>query len=350
MSKRIGNQEALELLEGGSLLEIGSIALEKKREKHGGRETTFVIDRNINYTNICHIGCKFCAFHKSINEDGGYILPYETIDQKIKELLAIGGTQILFQGGVHPNLDINYYADLVSHIRGEFPAIDIHGFSAVEIAYIAKKSGVATIEVLRQLNERGMESMPGAGAEILSDRVRSFVSPRKVSKEEWLRIHKEAHSLEMTTSATMVFGLGESNREIIEHLECLRVLQDETGGFTAFILWSYQPDFTPLQKIRPDLIRQSSNRYLRLLALSRVYLDNFQNIQSSWVTQGSYIGQLALRFGANDLGSTMMEENVVAATGCSHSMATDEMVALIKGVGEIPVQRNTRYKHIRRFA
>ncbi|MDR0747580.1 MAG: dehypoxanthine futalosine cyclase [Helicobacteraceae bacterium] len=350
MSKRIGNQEALELLEGGELLEIGSMALERKREKHGARETTFVIDRNINYTNICHIGCKFCAFHKNVNEEGGYILPYETIDQKIEELLAIGGTQILFQGGVHPHLGIDYYTDLVSHIRTKFPAIDIHGFSAVEVAYIAKKSGISTIDVLRRLNECGMESMPGAGAEILSDRVRSFVSPGKVDKEEWLRIHKEAHSLGMTTSATMVFGLGESDLEIVEHLECLRALQDETGGFTAFIPWSYQPDFTPLQKIRPDLGKQSPNRYLRILAFSRLYLDNFQNIQSSWVTQGSYIGQLALRFGANDLGSTMMEENVVAATGCSHSMATDEMIALIKGAGEIPVQRNTRYKHIRRFA
>ncbi|MDR2152724.1 MAG: dehypoxanthine futalosine cyclase [Helicobacteraceae bacterium] len=328
---------------------LGAAALERKRALHPDRVTTFVIDRNINYTNICHIGCKFCAFHVSERDKEGYILPYEVIDRKIEELLAIGGTQILFQGGVHPRLAIDYYENLVDHIHATFPSIDIHGFSAVEIAYIAKISHLSTKEVLTRLKDRGMQSMPGAGAEILSDRVRSYVSPNKVSAADWLRIHGEAHEIGMTTSATMVFGLGESDEEIVDHLESLRVQQDKTGGFTAFILWSYQPDRTPLQRVRPDLTKQSPNRYLRLLALSRLYLDNFANIQSSWVTQGAYIGQLALRFGANDLGSTMMEENVVAATGCSHSMLTDEMVNLIKGVGEIPAQRNTRYTRLRTF-
>ncbi|MDR1912705.1 MAG: dehypoxanthine futalosine cyclase [Helicobacteraceae bacterium] len=328
---------------------LGAAALERKRRLHPDRVTTFIIDRNINYTNICHIGCKFCAFHVKHGDKNGYVLPYETIDRKIEELIAIGGTQILFQGGVNPALKIDYYENLVDHIHTTFASIDILGFSAVEIAYIAKISGITTKEVLARLRDRGMGAMPGAGAEILSDRVRSYVSPNKVSVADWLRIHGEAHELGMTTSATMVFGLGESDEEIIDHFESLRIQQDKTGGFTAFILWSYQPDRTPLQKLRPDLSKQSSNRYLRLLALARLYLDNFKNIQSSWVTQGAYIGQLALRFGANDLGSTMMEENVVAATGCSNSMATDEMVALIKGVGEIPMQRNTRYSRLRGF-
>jgi cyclic dehypoxanthinyl futalosine synthase len=341
-------QEALQAIKE-NLNAIGAAALETKRKLHPDRVTTFVIDRNINYTNICHIGCKFCAFRVVEGDKEGYILPYEVIDRKIEELIAIGGTQILFQGGAHPKLAIDYYENLIDHIHTTFPAIDIHGFSAVEIAYISKISAISSKEVLARLQDRGMRSMPGAGAEILSDRVRSYVSPNKVTVVDWLRIHGEAHELGMTTSATMVFGLGESDEEIIDHLESLRVQQDKTGGFTAFILWSYQPDRTPLQKLRPDLTKQSPNRYLRLLALARLYLNNFQNIQSSWVTQGAYIGQLALRFGANDLGSTMMEENVVAATGCSHSMATNEMVALIKGVGEIPVQRNTRYERLRSF-
>ena len=341
---------ALALLQNTDLVTIGEMALQAKRAKHPRNITTFVIDRNINYTNICHIGCKFCAFHTTLGNADGYVLPYETIDQKIRELIAIGGTQILFQGGVHPKLAIDYYENLVEHIHTVFPTIDIHGFSAVEIAFVAKISQITTREVLQRLWDKGMRSMPGAGAEILSDRVRAIVSPNKVDTDQWLQIHREAHTIGMTTSATMVFGLGETDQEIIDHLEHLRRLQSETGGFTAFILWSYQPDHTPLSISHPELARSSSNRYLRLLALSRLYLDNFQNIQSSWVTQGSYIGQLALRFGANDLGSTMMEENVVAATGCSHSMVTDEMVELIKGVGEIPVQRNTRYEHLRTFA
>ncbi|MDR2906024.1 MAG: dehypoxanthine futalosine cyclase [Helicobacteraceae bacterium] len=342
-------EEAVELLARAPFLELGKMALLRKRELHPDRVTTFVIDRNINYTNICHIGCKFCAFHASVNSPRAYILPYEAIDRKIEELIAIGGTQILFQGGVHPNLAIDYYENLVAHIHEKFPAIDIHGFSAVEIAYIAQISQISTREVLSRLLDRGMRSMPGAGAEILSDRVRAIVSPNKVSAADWLRIHGEAHSLGMTTSATMVFGLGETNEEIAMHFDLLRRQQAESGGFTAFIIWSYQPDNTPLAKLRPDLTHQSANRYLRLLALSRLYLDNIKNIQASWVTQGRYIGQLSLKFGANDLGSTMMEENVVAATGCSNSMATDEMIYLIKSSGEIPMQRNTKYERLKGF-
>ncbi len=341
--------QALAHLQKTDLLDLGAQAFERKRQMHPDRITTFVIDRNINYTNICHVGCKFCAFHAKADDPEGYILPYETIDTKIEELLAIGGTQILFQGGVHPKLGIDYYEDLVGHIHTKFPTIDIHGFSAVEIEYISRLSKIPTTEVLARLKAKGMKSMPGAGAEILSDRVRAYVSPHKVDTAGWLRIHKEAHQLGMTTTATMVFGFGESDEEIVAHLEQIRALQEETGGFTAFIIWSFQPDNTPLQRERPELTRQSPNRYLRLLALSRLYLDNVPNIQSSWVTQGAHIGQLALKFGANDLGSTMMEENVVAAAGCANTMVPEEMVNLIRQIGEIPAQRNTRYERIKVF-
>jgi cyclic dehypoxanthinyl futalosine synthase len=340
---------ALEQLRSSDLLDLGAAAYALKRQLHPERITTFVIDRNINYTNICHVGCKFCAFHAKADDPEGYILPYEAIDEKIEALLAIGGTQILFQGGVHPKLGIDFYEDLVGHIHTRFPNIDIHGFSAVEIEYISRLSKIPTTEVLARLQAKGMNSMPGAGAEILSDRVRAYVSPHKVDTAGWLRIHKEAHQLGMTTTATMVFGLGESDEEIVAHLEHIRALQDETGGFTAFIIWSFQPDNTPLQRERPDLTKQSANRYLRLLALSRLYLDNVPNIQSSWVTQGAHIGQLALKFGANDLGSTMMEENVVAATGCANTMVPEEMVNLIRQIGEIPAQRNTRYQRLKVF-
>lgn len=346
---RIDKNGALKLLQNENLLDLGAKAEAIKHQLHPEKITSFIIDRNINYTNVCHIGCEFCAFHVKVSDDGGYVLSHEAIAQKIEELIAIGGTQILFQGGVHPKLKIDFYEDLVAKIHKRFPSIAIHGFSAVEIEYIAKVSKLTTLEVLKRLNEKGMKSMPGAGAEILSERVRGYVSPNKVSTDGWLRIHKEAHSIGMTTTATMVFGLGESDLEIVEHLDLIRSLQDITGGFTAFILWSYQPDNTPLQKLRPDLTSQSANRYLRILALSRIFLDNFKNIQSSWVTQGTHIGQLALKFGANDLGSTMMEENVVAATGCANSMVSSQMIDLIKGVGEKAAQRDTKYNILRYF-
>lgn len=346
---RIDKKTALELLQNANLIDLGRQAKNVKQALHPDKITTFIIDRNINYTNICHIGCKFCAFQAKVTDPDGYVLSHDEIAEKIEELIAEGGTQILFQGGVHPKLKIDFYEELVGTIHERFPTIDIHGFSAVEIEYIAKISKITTLEVLQRLNAKGMRSMPGAGAEMLSERVREYVSPNKVTTDGWLRIHKEAHSIGMTTTATMVFGLGETDEEIVQHLDYLRELQDITGGFTAFILWSYQPDNTPLQKLRPDLTHQSSNRYLRILALSRIYLDNFPNIQSSWVTQGTYIGQLALEFGANDLGSTMMEENVVAATGCSNRMVSSQMIDLIKGVGERAAQRDTRYNILRFF-
>ena len=347
--KRYSNDEILDLLQNASLKDLGKIASEIKAKLHPNKLTTFIIDRNINYTNICWVDCDFCAFKRKVNEDGGYVLGFETIDQKIEELIAIGGTQILFQGGVHPQLKIDYYEKLVSHIHKKYPQITIHGFSAIEISYIAKVSNLSIQEVLARLKMCGLSSIPGAGAEILSDRVRDIIAPKKLDSNEWIEIHRQAHLLDIKTTATMMFGSVDNDFDIIEHWERIRNLQDETGGFRAFILWNFQPDNTPLQAKMPHLKKASSNRYLRLLACSRIYLDNFKNIQSSWVTQGSHIGQLALLFGANDLGSTMMEENVVAAAGARNSMNQKEMINLIKDIGERPAKRNTAYEILERF-
>lgn len=343
INKRLSVDEAVNLIENAELWELGKMAYEKKLSLHPDKITTFIIDRNINYTNACWVDCKFCAFYRHVNEDDAYVLSFEEIGKKIEELIEIGGTQILFQGGVHPKLKIDWYEDLVEYIAKNYPSITIHGFSAIEIDYIAKISKISTKEVLLRLQKKGLYSIPGAGAEVLSDRVRDIVAPKKCDTATWLRIHKEAHEIGMKTTATMMFGTVETTREIVQHWKFLRDLQDITGGFRAFILWSFQGKNTHLLKEHPEIMKASSNRYLRLLAVSRLFLDNFKNIQSSWVTQGSYIGQLALKFGANDMGSTMMEENVVKAAGANFRMNADELINLIKDVGEIPAKRNTNY-------
>ena len=343
INKRLSVDEAVNLVENAELWELGKMAYEKKLSLHPDKITTFIIDRNINYTNACCVDCKFCAFYRHVNEDDAYVLSFEEIGKKIEELIEIGGTQILFQGGVHPKLKIDWYEDLVEYIAKNYPSITIHGFSAIEIDYIAKISKISTKEVLLRLQKKGLYSIPGAGAEVLSDRVRDIVAPKKCDTATWLRIHKEAHEIGMKTTATMMFGTVETTREIVQHWKFLRDLQDITGGFRAFILWSFQGKNTRLLKEHPEIMKVSSNRYLRLLAVSRLFLDNFKNIQSSWVTQGSYIGQLALKFGANDMGSTMMEENVVKAAGANFRMNADELINLIKDVGEIPAKRNTNY-------
>ncbi len=349
VNRRITNEEALDLIKNASLLELGELATQKKESLHPDKTTTFIVDRNINYTNVCWVDCKFCAFYRHGRDDDSYVLKFEEIDKKIDELLEIGGTQILFQGGVHPKLKIDYYEELVYHIHTKYPQITIHGFSAIEIDFIARVSRISKLEVLKRLQAKGLSSIPGAGAEILSDRVRDVIAPKKMDTAEWLEVHRLAHSIGMKTTATMMFGTVETDEEIIEHWEHLRKLQDETGGFRAFIMWSFQGQNTKLLEEHPEIKPQSSNRYLRLLAVSRLYLDNFKNMQSSWVTQGSYVGQLALKFGANDLGSTMMEENVVKAAGAANRMNQDEMIRLIKDVGEKPAKRNTAYEVLERF-
>lgn len=346
---RLSKKEALELFKKSDLLSLGQKAYRKKQELHPKKVTTFVVDRNINYTNVCFIDCKFCAFYRHKNEEDTYLLTFEEIDKKIDALLSIGGTQILFQGGVHPTLKIDYYEELVFHIHGKYPTVTIHGFSAPEIKHIANISHISIKEVLVRLKEKGLFSIPGAGAEVLSDRVRDIVAPRKISAQQWIDIHRTAHQNGLKSTATMMFGTVESDEEILEHLELVRNLQDETGGFRAFILWSFQPENTALQKEGIVTQKSSSNRYLKLLALSRLFLDNVKNIQSSWVTQGSHIGQIALLFGANDLGSTMMEENVVASAGAKNRMNQEEMIKLIKDIGEYPAKRDTAYRLLEKF-
>ncbi len=341
---RLSKEEALRLIREVDLKTLGRMASEFKARLHPQKITTFVVDRNINYTNVCWVDCNFCAFFRHDKDSDAYTLDFEEIDEKIEELLSIGGTQILFQGGVHPKLKIEWYEDLVEHIHLKFPQVTIHGFSAVEIDYIAKASRIGVDEVLKRLAAKGLSSIPGAGAEILSDRVRDIISPKKIDAKEWLNIHRLAHLNGIKSTATMMFGTVESDEEIVEHWEHIRNLQDETGGFRAFIMWSFQPSNTKLQREGIVSFKTSPNRYLRLLAVSRLFLDNVKNIQSSWVTQGSYIGQMALLYGANDLGSTMMEENVVKAAGAANRMNQQEMIRLIKDIGERPAKRNTAYE------
>ncbi len=348
--QRLSKQEALELIRNVDLKELGRMASERKKQLHPEGITTFVVDRNINYTNICWVDCKFCAFYRHEKDADAYVLTFDEIDAKIEELLEIGGTQILFQGGVHPKLKIEWYEELVGHIHEKYPQITIHGFSSIEIDFIAKVSRISVEEVLERLHAKGLASIPGAGAEILSDKVRDIIAPKKIDSEVWIDIHRKAHKLGIKSTATMMYGTVESDEDIIEHLDMVRRLQDETGGFRAFIMWSFQGKNTELLRLIPDMPKPSSNRYLRLLAVARLYLDNVPNIQSSWVTQGPYIGQAALLFGANDLGSTMMEENVVRSAGAGFRMAKEEMVRLIRDIGETPAIRNTAYEILEKFA
>ncbi|RUM70891.1 MAG: dehypoxanthine futalosine cyclase [Sulfurovum sp.] len=348
-TKRMSVDEAIKLIETADLKTLGKMALDRKKQMHPKGITTFVVDRNINYTNICWVDCKFCAFYTHEKKEDAYILSFEEIDQKIDELLAIGGTQILFQGGVHPKLEIEWYEDLVEHISNKYPQVTIHGFSSIEIDYIANRSKISIREVLSRLKAKGLSSIPGAGAEILSDRVRDIIAPKKHDKDQWLEVHRQAHKLGIKSTATMMYGTVETIREIVEHWDYVRKLQDETGGFRAFIMWSYQSDHTQLKRELPTLTKTTPNQYLRYLAVARLFLDNVPNIQSSWVTQGSYIGQMALLFGANDLGSTMMEENVVSAAGAKNEMNQEEMIRLIHDVGEHPAKRNTAYDILERF-
>ncbi len=347
--KRLTKEEALDLIKHADLKELGKMATARKKELHPKGITTFVVDRNINYTNICWVDCKFCAFYRHEKDADAYVLTFDEIDAKIDELLEIGGTQILFQGGVHPKLKIEWYEDLVEHIHTKYPQITIHGFSSIEIDFIAKVSRISVEEVLERLHVKGLASIPGAGAEILNDRVRDIIAPKKIDAKVWVDIHRKAHKLGIKSTATMMYGTVETDEEIIEHFDMIRELQDETGGFRAFIMWSFQSDTTELIKVEPDIKKQSSNRYLRLLAVARLYLDNVDNIQSSWVTQGPYIGQMALMYGANDLGSTMMEENVVSSAGAAYSMAKEEMVQLIEDIGERAGIRNTAYETLELF-
>ncbi len=342
---RLGDAEALALLEGGDLLALGARADAVRRRLHPGDEVTFIVDRNINYTDYCISGCRFCAFYKKPGSGEGYLLTEDDIFRKIEETLALGGTAIMMQGGLHPDLDIRWFEKVFSGIKARYP-IHIHSLSPPEIVHIAGASHLSVEETLRRLRAAGLDSLPGGGAEVLVDRVRSAISPHKIPTAMWLDVMRVAHGLGMKTTATMMFGSLDTPAERIEHLRRIRELQDETGGFTAFIPWTFQAGNTELAAGHTPA---TGCDYLRLLAVSRIYLDNVPNVQASWVTQGLKMGQVALAFGANDMGSTMIEENVVAAAGVRNQCGVEEMVRLIRAAGRTPVQRDTLYGEVRRY-
>ncbi len=371
---RIDRTTALRLLKNSALLEIGERADNIRKTLHPGGIVTFIVDRNINYTNICINKCKFCAFWRDKDSGDAYVLGKDALFRKIEETIQLGGTQILIQGGLHPDFDIKYYIDLLQTIKTRFD-INVHGFSPPEICYMADKSDLTIRETIAILKTAGLDSIPGGGAEILSDRVREILSPRKIKSSSWLKVMENAHRLGMRTTATMMFGSIEKPEDIIEHLDAIRTLQDKTGGFTAFIPWTFQPGNTELnieaQKIRrledekkkkiknpsasqllsfsTSLHAATAVEYLRVLALSRLYLDNVKNIQASWVTQGLKIAEVALRFGANDFGSTMIEENVVASAGVNCMVSMEDIIRAIKNAGFRPAQRDTYYNILREF-
>jgi cyclic dehypoxanthinyl futalosine synthase len=369
---RITKKDGLLLLKSADLLGLGMMADNIRKKLHPAGNVSFIIDRNINYTNVCINKCRFCAFYREMDDPEAYVLSKRKLFNKIKETVECGGTQILMQGGLHPELDLDYYVDLLKSIKEKFK-IHIHGFSPPEISYIAETAGMSIKKALLALQDAGLDSIPGGGAEILSDRVREKVSPKKIGAKQWLRVMEEAHKVGMKTTATMMFGSIEEPEDIIEHLDAIRRLQDKTGGFTAFIPWSFQPENTELKQSKEQRAkskeqrtprmasqrgRQSTDKdvkafypatgveYLRVLALSRIYLDNVPNIQASWVTQGLKMAQVALRFGANDFGSTMLEENVVAAAGVKFSVSITDITSAIKGTDFKPVQRDMYYNII----
>jgi len=334
-------------LKHSDLLELGELADAMRRSLHPEGIVTFVVDRNINYTNVCINRCTFCAFYRDVDSPDAYVLPMEELFKKIEETVALGGTQILLQGGLHPDLGLDYYVDLLRVIKERYE-VNIHGFSPPEVSYLADRHNLTIRETLVILKKAGLDSIPGGGAEILSDRVREILSPRKIKSPVWLKVMGEAHRLGMRTTATMMFGSVETPEDILEHLDSIRDLQDRTGGFTAFIPWSFQPGNTELNRQR-KVHSATAVDYLRVLALSRLYLDNVENIQASWVTQGLKLAQVALRFGANDFGSTMIEENVVASTGVGFRVSKKDIIGAIQSAGFRPAQRDTCYNIMRRF-
>lgn len=337
---RLERADAIRLLESNQLASIGKAAHAVTTKLHPETYRTYNIDRNINYTNICTAVCDFCAFFRGPKSPDGYILDRKVLLKKIEETVAIGGDQILLQGGMHPTLPLEWYEELLRDIKSHFPSVNVHGFSPPEIFHLTKVAKRPLEEILERLAAAGLGSLPGGGGEILVDRVRSAMTRGKVMTDDWLNVHRQWHALGGRSTATMMFGHIETLAERIEHLDRLRELQDETGGFTAFICWSFQPDNTEMAHIPAS----GSFEYLKTQAVARLYLDNIPNIQSSWVTQGRDIGQLALLFGANDMGSLMLEENVVSAAGTVHHLTLDQMRSAISELGWDPRRRNVFYE------
>jgi cyclic dehypoxanthinyl futalosine synthase len=338
--KRLNREAALALLESNELAKIGQAANEACSRRHPETYRTYNIDRNINYTNICTAVCDFCAFYRTPKSEEGYVLPRQELLQKVRETVELGGNQILMQGGLHPKFTLEWYEELLQDIKRDFPTVNIHGFSPPELHHFTKVNKLPIRTVLERLKDAGLGSIPGGGAEILVDRVRAAITRGKVMTDDWLQVMRVWHELGGISSVTMMFGHVETLAERVEHLDRVRQLQDETGGFTAFICWTFQPENTALSNIAPT----GSFEYLKTQAIARLYLDNIANIQSSWVTQGLKIGQLGLAFGANDMGSLMLEENVVAEAGTVHFLTLDQIRSAIEEFGFEARQRDVHYR------
>ena len=337
---RLSGDEALQLYRQAPTYWLGRMADAVRRRKHPQGLVTYIIDRNVNYTNVCVARCNFCAFYREVGHNEGYVLGFEEIFKKIEETRALGGVQLLLQGGHNPDLPLQWYEDLFRAVKQRYPDFKLHALSPPEVLHISKMSKLPVPEVIQRLIAAGLDSIPGGGAEILVDRVRKLLNCySKSTADEWLRIMGEAHAAGLRTTATMMYGSVETDEERIEHLIRLRDLQDRTGGFTAFIAWSYQPEHTEL-----GLHEATGVDYLRTLATARLVLDNFDNLQASWVTQGGKVGQLSLAFGANDMGSVMIEENVVRAAGASYCMDEVEIVRNIENAGFVAKRRNMHYE------
>jgi cyclic dehypoxanthinyl futalosine synthase len=345
--ERITDEDALMLLRSRDLVAVGRVADELRNRKIDRRRVTFIVDRNLNYTNVCYTDCDFCAFYRRPGDTReGYLLPKPIIFKKIEETLALGGTALLMQGGHHPDLGVEYYEDLFSSIKARYP-IHLHALSPSEIQHAARRSKLTIPQALTRLRDAGLDSLPGGGAEILVDRVRKIISPKKTTSGEWLGIMREAQRLGMSTTATMMYGHVETLEERVEHMRRIRDLQDELHGFRAFISWTFQRDGNRLGDVVSEEVRPTSFDYLLTQAVSRIYLDNVDHIQSSWVTQGMKVGQVALSFGADDMGSVMIEENVVSAAGTTHRATAEDFVRAIKALGKTAVQRDTLYRDVR---
>ena len=345
---RIERDEALRLLQDEEFLALGRRADAERARRHPEGRVTFVVDRNINFTNVCTCQCRFCAFYRKPEDPDGYVLSTREVLDKVQELVDLGGTQVLMQGGLNPALDLAWFEELFRVLKARFPGVQNHSLSPAEIVHIGQVSGLGMEQTLERLQAAGLDSVPGGGAEVLVDRVRREISPNKIGWRQWTGVMEAAHRLGMPTTATLMFGATETDADLVDHLLRVREVQDCTGGFTAFIPWTFQPDHTELG--RSEGIRGTGAvRYLRVLALARVVLDNVPNIQGSWVTQGEKVAQVALRFGANDLGGTMLEENVVAAAGVRFRLDQQRLIELIADAGFRPAQRDTRYRILREF-
>jgi cyclic dehypoxanthinyl futalosine synthase len=345
--ERISDEDALVLLRSRELLPVGRAADELRNRKVDRGRVTFIVDRNVNYTNICHTDCDFCAFYRRPGDRSeGYLLPKAVIFKKIEETLALGGTALLMQGGHHPDLGVDFYEDLFRSIKARY-RIHLHALSPPEVQHIARRSKLTIPQTLTRLRDAGLDSLPGGGAEILVDRVRDVIAPKKTKSGEWLGVMREAHRLGISSTATMMYGHVETLEERVEHMRRIRELQDETHGFRAFISWTFQSDGNRLAAKVPRESMPTSFDYLLTQAVSRIYLDNVDHIQSSWVTQGMKVGQVALGFGADDLGSVMIEENVVSAAGTTHRATAEDFVRAIRALGKTAVQRDTLYRDVR---